>query len=124
MLCGVAGSATYTCVLSIEGIAGLRVVESLCGGLPVNHLEVHAVVIGVAFHTGGSRGAVARERGVETSVGFDFVSDFDVAFSAAEGGRSRRDRVALGTVCVAAQALMRAGEGAGRDLRAGRRGMP
>ncbi len=45
MLCRVTGSATYSRMLTVKHISRLRVVESGRSRIPVDHLEICAVVI-------------------------------------------------------------------------------
>lgn len=73
-------------MLSIERIAGFGVVETLRGWFPMNHLEVDAVVVGMAFNARSSGSASARECGMETCVSPDFAGDFGVAFEATKCG--------------------------------------
>lgn len=50
MLRRVARAAAYANMLAVERIAGLRVIKSPWRGVPVDHLKIRPVVIGVAFH--------------------------------------------------------------------------
>lgn len=49
-----AGAAPNARVLAVERKACLRVVKALRGWVPVKHLKVNAVVIGVALHAGSA----------------------------------------------------------------------
>jgi len=50
----VARAAPHSHVFAIECVARLRMIETFGGWTPVNHIEVHAVVVGMAFDAGGA----------------------------------------------------------------------
>ena len=58
----VAGAAAHAQMFAIEHITRRRMIESLRSRIPMHHLEVDAVVIGVALHTGCAGRARSRER--------------------------------------------------------------
>ncbi len=116
VLRGVAAAAGGGGVLSVQNVAGLGVVESLRRGIPMDHIEVFAVVIGVALDAGLAGRAGQGIGGVQAVMAVDLGGDFAMALHAAKGRRPRRDGVALGTVGGPVKALMRLGEGARRNL--------
>ena len=117
VLRGVAGAAGDRGVLPVQHIAGLAVVKAPGSGVPVQHVEVFAVVVRVAFDAGCTRRATLWERGMQTTVVLDFIGDFGVALRAAKCGGTCGDRVALGAIGRAIEPLMGLGKRAGRDLR-------
>lgn len=112
----VAGTAVNAGVFAIKVVAGLGVIEAARSRIPMHHLKIGAVVIGVAFDTCGARNRGARKGGVQAAILLEFVRDFLVAISATERRRSRGDRVTFGAVGAAVETLMGAGERTGRDL--------
>lgn len=83
----------------------------------MDHLEVHAVVIGMAFHAGRTRRPRPRKGCVQTLVLLNLCGDLSMALKAFKGGSSGGNLVALDAVGIAAQALMRSSQRARRDLR-------
>ena len=119
MLRVVAGAATCPGVFAIEDVSGLRVVKSLRSRVPVNHLEVDAVVIGMAFYAGRSWGRGARESGMKASVLLDLGGNFLVTLETAKLRCPRRHRVTLDAIRIAIQALVHAGNRSRGYLRMG-----
>lgn len=115
----VAGAAANAGVLAVEHVPGLRVVESLGRGLPVNHLKLHSVVIRVAFDAGRARWSRARKGSMKPLVLLQFVRDLAMAFDAAEGRRFRRNFMTLDAASRSVQGLVRTGKRARRNLRIG-----
>ena len=118
ILDGVAIAASCGCVLSIQDVAGLGVVESLRRGIPMEHVEVFAIVVRVALDACRAHGASHGVSGVQPVVTVNLSGNLTVALGAAEGCGARGDHVALGAVGGAIQALMRPRQRAGRDLAA------
>ena len=98
VLRGVTGTAADVGVFAIEAIAGLGVIEAARSWIPMHHLKICTVVIGVALDASGARNWRARIGSVQAAVLLQFVGDFLVTFSAAEFRRSRRDRVAFSAI--------------------------
>lgn len=80
-----AGAASNAGVLAVKLEARLRVVKALWSWVPVKHLKVDAVVIGVALHTSRSSQPGARECCMQTTILLQLGSDLAVAIEAAEG---------------------------------------
>jgi hypothetical protein len=116
VLCRVTGSATDSGVFAVEQKACCRVVETLGSRIPMNHLEVRAVVIGVAFYARLTRQAGVRKRCMQALALLNLRGNFPVTFGAAEGWRFGVALVALDAVCSSGQALMRSRQRAGRNL--------
>lgn len=117
MLSAVAGAAAYANVLTVDSISRLRVVKSFGSRIPVNHLEVNSVVIGVAFDAGGSFGCGTREACMEPLVLLNLHGNFLMALNTAKRGRPCGNLVALNAICVSIQVLVRACKGPRRNLR-------
>ena len=64
----VAGAAAHARMFTIEEKARRRVIESLWSRIPMHHLEIDAVVIGMALHTSRARRARSWERCMKTLV--------------------------------------------------------
>ena len=109
--------AAHARMFAIEGKARSRVIESLRSRIPVHHLEIDAVMVGVALHTRCARRARSRERCVKTLVLLDLVCNFAVAIYTLEGRSLNRNLVTLDAVRRPAQALMRLCQRPRRDLR-------
>jgi hypothetical protein len=104
------GPATHANVFAIQDKASLRVIEALGRWIPVDHLKINAVVIGVALYAGFALGSAARKRGMQSSVLLYFSGDFLMTLEAVKDWRFSRYRMALCAVCVAPQTLMRMGQ--------------
>lgn len=125
LLCGnmlrhVAGTATHPDMFSVEDVTSRRMVESLGRRIPMNHLEIHSVVIGMAFDARCSRRCRSRKSGMQSGVMLQFASNFTVTFDAFERWSSRRNLVALNAIRVSAQRLMRRCQWPRRNLRTNR----
>ena len=79
-----AGTTTHSHVLAVENVSGLRVIKSRRRRVPMNHVEVHAVMIRVALHASRSRGTRTRKRRVQSLVLLDLRSDLPMAFQTLE----------------------------------------
>jgi hypothetical protein len=99
-------------VLSFQRIAGLGVIESLFGRFPVNDLEFHAVVFGVAANALLVVG-LRDENRVIAAMGSDALGNLSVAFEALEVLIPTCKSVAGRAVRRPTQKLVRSGEGAG-----------
>jgi hypothetical protein len=73
----------------------------------MHHLEVDAVVIGMAFHTGCAGRARSRERCMKAVALLDLIRDFPMAIQTFEGWRLDGNLVTLDAVRSSTQALMR-----------------
>ena len=91
VLCGVTRSAADTRVPAIQRVAGGRVIESLRRGIPVNHGEVLAVVVGMAFDACGPGWPGLRKGGMQPLVLLDLGCNLPVAVNATELRRARVD---------------------------------
>ena len=102
-------------VFALEQVARFFVIELI--GVPFNKREIHAIVIGVTAYAflAGTGGYVIG--GVQSALGGDPRADVGVAADAAELRLTAADLVAVGAVGGAVECLVRAGQGAGRDLR-------
>src|SRR5579871_1972717 len=103
-------------VLSIKDVPGLGVIEALRRRIPMQHVEVFAVVIGMALDACSSGRACLRIGGVQATVRLQFVADLAVAFDAAETCRAGGDRVALRAVGRAVEAFVCLRQRARRNL--------
>src|ERR1035438_5942863 len=65
MLTRMAGAATHAHVLAIERESGLRMIETLGCGIPMQHLEICSVVIGMAFYASRARRSRPWKRSME-----------------------------------------------------------
>ena len=74
----------YSDMLSVQCITGLRVIESGRRRIPVDHLEICAVMVGVTFDACRSFGAALRICRMQTTVLAQFGGDLVVALEAAE----------------------------------------
>ena len=116
MLRSVAGSTFHTDVLSIQTVSGLRVIESTRRRIPMHHLKISAVVIGVTFDASRSGHLRPWKRRMQSAILLKFSGNFLVAFQAAELGRSRRHGMALRTIGSSIKALMSPRQRAWRNL--------
>lgn len=98
MLRGVTRATIHAYMFAIEKVASLRVVESFGCRIPAHHLEVRAVVIGVAFHTSCTRSARSWISRMQSSVLLQFCCDFPMAFNAPESWSLRRNHMTLDAV--------------------------
>jgi len=108
--------AVQTGVLALEHVAGFLMIESF--DVPLDQREVETVMIGVAagaLLTGTRRDVVS---GVQTLVGRDPGPNLGMTFHTLQLGLATK-LVALGAIRRPAEELVRAGEGAGRNLRRG-----
>ena len=110
------GFASHTDVLSIQTVSGLRVIESTRRRIPMHHLKISAVVIGVTFDASRSGHLRPWKRRMQSAILLKFSGDFLVAFQAAELGRSRRHGMALRTIGSSIKALMSPRQRAWRNL--------
>lgn len=116
MLGSVAGAAGHADMLAVKRIAGFRVIESLECRVPMNHLEIRAIMVGMTFHAGLARRGGSWKGGMQSPILHELGRDFLVAFEAAESRCPGGDLVALCAVGVAAQALVCTSKRARRDL--------
>lgn len=119
MLRGMAGTAIHPHVLAIKHVSSLGVIESLRSRIPVHHLEVHAVVVRVAFHAGLPWRAIAWEGRVQPPIAVNLLRNFTMALKTLERWSLGRDLVTLDAVRIPVQALVRSRQWSGRDLSLG-----
>jgi len=112
-----AGAAAYAYMFAIEHKTCRGVTESLRSRIPMHHLEVNAVVIGVALDTRCAGRARSRECRMKTFVLLNLVRNFPVTIQTFERGRLHGNLVALDAVRSSIQALMRLCQRSRRDLR-------
>ena len=77
-------------VLSLQHVAGLRVIKALLRWCPVNQLEVFAVMLGVAVRAR----LLIGESGVKPLSAAQFAGDFSMAARAVEHHRPSSHNVA------------------------------
>lgn len=116
VLFAVACAAAYAHMLSVQRVPGLYMVEARWRRVPVHHLKVDAVVVGMTFRARRAGRTRTRIRGVQSAVLIEFCCDLFVTFKAPERRRSGRDRMTLRAVCISAQALMPSRQRPGRNL--------
>ena len=109
-------------MLPIQGESGLRVIESLWGRIPVQHREIFAVVVGVAFYASFTRPAFIRKSAVQPTMLLQLRGNLAVAFGTAERSVAHRLGMALCAVSRPFQIVMGTRQRSGRDLRMRRRG--
>jgi len=102
----VAGAAAHAQMFAIEHITCRRVIESLRCWIPMHHLKVDAIVIGMALHASRAGRARSREACMKALVLLDLVLNLPVAIQTFEGGRLHRNLVTLDAVRSSTQALM------------------
>jgi hypothetical protein len=115
----VAGAAADARMFAVEGKACCGVIEPLRSRIPMHHLEVDSVVIGMTLHAGCARRARPWERCMKAFVLLNLTLNLPVAIQAFEGGRLHGDLVTLDAICGSAQALMRLRQRTRRNLRPG-----
>lgn len=120
MLRCMAGAAGGCCVFAVEKIARLAVVKASGRWIPMQHVEVFAVMVGVAFDAGRPWRAAQRKASVQAVVVLDFGRNFRVTFGAAKCCGASGNGMTLGAVGGATECLMGPGQRAGRNLRASR----
>jgi len=82
----------------------------------MDHLEIYAVVIGVALYAGGARRAGAGKGRVEAAILLQLAGDLTMTIEALERWFPRGNLVTLNAVGIAAQTLVRFCQRARRDL--------
>lgn len=92
------GAATDAEMLAVKRVSSFRVIESFGCWIPVDHLEVFAVVVGVAFYAGRAWRRGSRICRVKSLSLLQFISNLLVAFEAAKVRCAGRDLVALDAV--------------------------
>ena len=97
-------------MFAIERETGLGVVESPGCGIPVEHLEVFSVVIGVAFYACCAGRSGTRIGCVQPFVLLQLSGYFFVTLEAAESWGSGGNLMTLDAVRTAREALVRAGK--------------
>src|SRR5581483_11990183 len=117
MLRRMAGATTHTYMLAVERVPSLRMIEARGSWRPVDHLEVRAVVIRMAFRAGRARRSRPREGRMQALILLNLCGNLPMGFKAFEGGCPGGNLVAVDAVGIAAQALMRARQRAWRNLR-------
>ncbi len=92
-------------MLSFQDIAGLGVVESLFGRFPVNNLEVHAVMFGMAANALLVVG-LRHQESVIAAVGCEALGNLNMALETLEVLSATCKPVAGRAVCRSAQELV------------------
>lgn len=103
-------------VFSVQHIPGFRVIKSLWRGIPMEHVEVLAIVIGVALNASRSGRSRQGIGGMQAMMSVDFGRYLAMTLAAPKRGRPGRYHVALSAIGGAVEALMGPGQGAGRYL--------
>jgi hypothetical protein len=103
-------------VTAFERVAGLAVVEGFAVGLPMDELEIRAVVFGMAFGALGPGDVRGEEGGMQAAVFREALANLGVALEAFEDARAAAEVVALGAVGGAGKRLVRPGKLTGRNL--------
>lgn len=106
-------------MLPVQYVSGLRVVKTCRSGIPVHHLEIHAIVVRMTFDARCTGRARARICCVQTAVLLQLGRNLFVAFKTPERRRARRHFMTFRTVRVSAQALMSFGKWPRRYLAVG-----
>jgi len=114
----VAGAAAHALMFAIEHKACRRVIESLRSRIPMHHLEVDTVVIGMALHTCCAGRARSRKCCMKAFVLLELICNFPMAIQTLERRRLDGNLVTLDAVPGSTQALMRLCQRSRRDLRA------
>jgi hypothetical protein len=112
-----AGTTTDTDVLAVERESCLRMIEARGRRGPVNHVEVCAVVIRVAFHTTCASRSRSRKCSMEAFVLLHLISDLTVALETFERGCTSGHFMALDAIGASVQVLVGLCQRTGRDLR-------
>lgn len=99
-------------MLAIQREPCRRVIEPLRRRIPVDHLETHSIVVGVALDACRSQRSRSRKSGMQSGIALQFVSNFPVTVDALERWSTRRNLVALNAIRVSGQGLMRFCQGA------------
>lgn len=79
VLHGMTGATGYASVLSFKWKSRCSVVESLWRRIPMNHLEINAIMVRVALDACGPRRALAGEGCMKTMVPLDLIGDLTMA---------------------------------------------
>ena len=106
-------------VLSLQRVAGLGVVKPFGRGIPLDEIEIFAVVFGVAGNAGFAGGALREQRRMQAAIFLETIGNERVAVQALEGGASGTELVTRGAHGRPGTGLMRAGKRSRRDLRIG-----
>ena len=80
----VAGAAADASMFAVEGITCRGVIESLRCRIPMHHLEVDAVVIGMALHTGCAWRARSREGCMKAFILLELILNLPMAIQTFE----------------------------------------
>jgi hypothetical protein len=113
----VARTACHADVLPIQGESGLGVIESLRRRIPVQHREILAVVVGMAFYASFTGSAFIRKSAVQPAMLLQLRGNLAVAFGTAERSLAHRLGMALGAVSRSLQIVMWTRQGSGGNLR-------
>lgn len=113
----VARTAGRAHVLPIQRESGLGVIESLRRRIPVQHREILAVVVGMAFYASFTRPAFIRKSAVQPAMLLRLRGNLAVAFGTAERSLAHRLCMALGAVSRSLQIVMWTRQRSGGNLR-------
>lgn len=97
-------------MLAIENKAGFGVVKTFGRGVPVQHVEIGAIVIGMTLDASRAGRSCTWKRGVQAAIVLQFRRDLSVALRAAIGWGARVELMALGALRFAAKTLVGFGE--------------
>jgi hypothetical protein len=106
VLRGMARAAAHTGVFAFERIACLGVIETRGCRIPMDHVEVHAIMVRMAFDACGSSRARTRKGRMEAFVLLQFHGYFTVALETAKCRSLGRNFMALRAIGIPIQALM------------------
>src|SRR6202521_4617126 len=98
--------AGYPGMFSFEHKTRLIVIERFAARVPVNHIKIQSIVIGVAARALLARGIRSDEGGMQASLVDHAVADFRMAFQTFELRGASCQIVALRAVCRPTQGLM------------------
>lgn len=84
VLHAVAIPATHAGMFALQHIACRCVIESLWRRIPMDHLEIHTVVVGVTFDAGSTSWTGSGKRRMKALVLLDLTCDFPVALKTLE----------------------------------------
>ena len=109
--------AGYSLMFSFKWIPSLVVIKGFfLRGIPVNHIKIRAVMIGMALRALLARGIRPREGGMQASFIGNAIADFRVASQTLQLRFAAPELVALGAVRRSAELLVRSGKRTGRNL--------
>ena len=110
--------ARYSLVFPFEWIPSLIVIQGFfVRRIPVNHIKIRAVMIGMALRALLARGIRPGEGGMKAPFIGNTIADFRVASETLQLRLAAPELVALGAVRRSTELLVRSGKWTGRNLR-------